>query len=200
MYSQNNEEEVILKECQRLSLTTGKLLDVGAYCTEAFSNSRALIEQGWQGVLVEPSPIPFMKLANAYAGNSNVVLVNAAVSPDKAKLVKWFDSNGDALSSTSPLHVAKWEAAKVKFTVFYVYLLPMIDLFDQFGFNFDFINIDVEGANMDMFQALPWPALTGTRILCVEHDGRQLEMKALAARYGFHPLSLNAENIIFNKP
>lgn len=198
-YSQNDEESVIINELTRMGVSTGKLLDIGAYCTEAFSNSRALIENGWSGVLIEPSPVPFLKLAGAYADNPNVTLINAAVSTNKAKLVRWYDSNGDALSTTCVEHKTKWEAARVKFSVFWIYMLPMIDIFDQFGFDFDFISVDVESTNFDMFRALPWNALKNTKIVCVEHDGFHGEMAAHAAEFGFKPIKLNAENLILSR-
>lgn len=197
-YSQNNEQEVILKTLG--TIPPGRLLDIGAYAPEAFSNSRALIEQGWRAVLVEPSPEPFNALKNFYANNPLITLVNAAVAPAQARLVEWFDSGGDAISTTNPAHREKWEKGwKVKFTSFWVYTMPMIELFDKFGFDFDFINIDVESTNLEVFLALPWKALKQTKIICVEHDYHQNDMAQIAGAYGFRALSMNGENLILTR-
>lgn len=199
-YSQNNEQAVIVDEFKRLGVEKGRLLEIGAYDPCAFSNSRALIEQGWMAVLVEPSPKPFSTLLAAYGNNEKIALVNAAISPAHAKLVEWFDSGGDAISTTNPAHKAKWEAGwKVKFTSFWVFTMPMSALFDQFGFDFEFINIDVESTNLELFRALPWAALKQTKIICVEHDAHQHEMSQLAAQHGFHPLAMNGENLILTR-
>jgi FkbM family methyltransferase len=200
-YSQNNEEEIIVAEFARLKVSSGRFLDIGAWDGKGFSNTYRLAELGWRGVCVEASPTVFPGLIKNHANNPNVVLVNAAVAPVHAKLVEWFDSGGDAISTTNPAHKDKWEKGwKVKYTAFWVYTMPMIALFDQFGFDFDFINIDVESTNIELFRALPWASLKGTKIICVEHDYHQQEMAQLAAQYGFQPLAMNGENLILVRP
>jgi len=200
MWSQNNEEEVILDEFTRIGVTTGRFLDIGAWDGKGFSNTYRLSELGWTGVCVEPSPTVFPSLIKNHQGNPGIILVNAAVSAGPAKLVQWFDSGGDAISTTNPAHKEKWETGwKVKYSTFWVYTMPMLTLFDQFGFNFEFINIDVESTNLEMFRALPWAALTMTKVICVEHDGCQHEMSKLAAQHGFNALHMNGENLIFTR-
>jgi FkbM family methyltransferase len=199
-YSQNNEEEVIIAEFARMNVQSGRFLDIGAWDGKGFSNTYRLAELGWKGVCVEASPTVFPGLAKNHAGNPNIVLVNAAIAPSQSKLVEWFDSGGDAISTTNPAHKAKWEAGwKVKYTTFWVYTMPMIALFDQFGFDFDFINIDVESTNLELFRALPWAALKQTKVICVEHDLHQHEMSKLAAEYGFHALAMNGENLLLTR-
>ncbi len=77
--------------------------------------------------------------------------------------------------------------------------MPLSALFDQFGFDFDFINIDVESTNLELFRALPWAALKATKVICVEHDYNQQEMAKLAGEHGFFPLSMNGENLILTR-
>ena len=77
--------------------------------------------------------------------------------------------------------------------------MPMSALFKQFGYDFDFINIDVEGTNAEMFRALPRAALKQAKLICVEHDGCQHQMSQLAAANGFHALHRNGENLIFTR-
>ena len=200
MYSQNNEEEIIVAEFKRMAVASGRFLDIGAWDGKGFSNTFRLAELDWSGVCVEASPTVFPGLVKNHAGNTKIILVNAAVSAGPAKLVEWFDSGGDAISTTSPAHKDKWEKGwKVNFSKFWVHTMPMIALFDQFGFDFDFINIDVESTNMEMFRALPWAALKHTKVICVEHDLNQHEMAKLAQKHGFHALSMNGENLILTR-
>lgn len=199
-YSQNNEEEIIVAEFERLGIKEGRFLDIGAWDGKGFSNTFRLAELGWRGVCVEASPTVFPSLIKNHAGNAKIALVNAVVAPAQTKLVQWFDSGGDAISSTNPAHVAKWEAGwKVKFTPFWVFTMPILTLFDQFGFDFDFINIDVESTNLELFLALPWKAIKQTKIICVEHDYRQNDMAQIAGTYGFRALSMNGENLILTR-
>ena len=200
MFSQNNEEEIILAEFARLGVQTGRFLEIGAWDGKCFSNTYRLAELGWKGVCVEPSPTVFPSLVKNHANNPLISLVNAAVSPHQAKLVEWFDSGGDAISTTSSAHKEKWEkGCKVKFTHFWIFTMPLAELFDNFGFDFDFINIDVESTNLELFRALPWAALKQTKLICVEHDSYQQEMSLLAGQHGFFPTHLNGENLILTR-
>ena len=56
LYSQNNEQTYILEAFAEKS--DGRFLDIGAYDAKLLSNTRALYERGWSGVMVEPSPGP----------------------------------------------------------------------------------------------------------------------------------------------
>ena len=199
-YSQNNEEEIILAEFKRLAVDKGRFLDIGAWEGKGFSNTYRLAELGWRGVCVEPSPSAFSGLIKNHADHPLITLVNAAVA-QSARLVEWYDSNGDAISTTSIPHKTKWEVGwKVKFTQFFVYTLPIITLFDHFGYDFDFINIDVESTNLDLFVALPWPRIKDkTKVICIEHDGHYNDMDTFAAQYGYHPVAVNHENLILSK-
>lgn len=199
-YSQNNEEQVIIAELGRMNVQSGRFLEIGAWDGKGFSNTYRLAELGWRGVCVEPSPSVFPALIKNHAGNPNITLVNAAVSPAQAKLVEWFDSGGDAISTTNPAHKDKWEKGwNAKFTSFWIYTMPLSTLFDQFGFDFDFINIDVESTNLELFRAVPWVALKQCKIICVEHDLRHQEMAQLVAQFGFSPIALNGENLILSR-
>lgn len=196
-YSQNDEQTHILRA---LEGTTGRLLDIGAYAPEAFSNNRALIENGWKAVLVEPSPGPFQLLMTAYRDNPNVTLVNVAVTPGPSKLTQWFDSGGDALSTTSEAHKAKWEAgSSVRFIPMWVHMLSIDDLLLQFGLDFDFINIDVESANIGIFRGMPFHRMPKLKVVCIEHDGYTSEVVRTLAPLGFSLVYTNAENAVLTR-
>lgn len=194
MYSQNNEEEIIGSQFPGFK---GRFLDIGAYDGKTFSNTLKLVENGWSGVCVEASPIVFPKLLEQHKNNPSIQLVLAAVEPNGPRLVTWYDSGGDAVSTTELPHVHKWEAgSNVKFSAFTVYTLPLKHLFLKFGFDYDFINIDVESANLELFKAMPWVSLTQTKVVCVEHDMHHEEMLALLAPLGYHQIGWNGENLI----
>ena len=193
-YSQNNEETVITS---RLSGILGRFLDIGAYDGRTFSNTLRLAELGWSGVCVEASPTVFPKLLATHSANPRITLVLAAISPAQSQLVKWYDSQGDAVSTTVLPHKIKWEqGSAVRFQEFYRYTVPLTALCVEFGYNFEFINIDVEATNFALFTSLPWKMLDHTKVICVEHDNHVSEMATYASVYGFKQISLNAENLI----
>lgn len=196
-YSQNDEQAILAGLLSHVS--KGHLLDIGAYVPDTFSNSRSLIDDGWSAVLVEPSPVPFTALLRHYGGNPKVQLVNVAVSPTVGGWVEFYDSDGDAISSCSIEHKAKWEAGhKVTFRAYSLCTVTVASLLARFGSAFDFINLDVEGVNLEIFRALPfW--LPRLKVICVEHDGHVSEMQNLAAPFGFKAVMVNNENLILSR-
>jgi FkbM family methyltransferase len=198
-YSQNNEETVILALLEKAGYGQGRFLDIGAYDGKTFSNTLRLAELGWSGVCVEPSPTAFTGLLKVHQANPEIILVQAAVSTDGGWL-DFYDSGGDAVSSSDLAHVAKWNKnAGVKFTRFALKSVSIEELFTKFGTSYDFINLDVESLNWALFQAFPWEWLERTQVICVEHDGHADAMVAIASGHGFRKVEQNAENLILTR-
>ena len=201
-YSQNDEQTHILNyfdilEGEKIDHVM-RFLEIGAYDPIALSNTRALVELGWQGVYVEPAPDNAARFLKEYKNRDDIILVNAAIGL-KSELVRFYDSGGDALSTMSPEHMVKWN--NVKFTPYFTKTITLDELFAAVGSNFSFINLDVEGLNRDLFHALPLKELkeNGLRLLCVEHDGFYEEMKSAMVDLGYSVLSFNGENLIFGR-
>jgi FkbM family methyltransferase len=201
MYSQNNEEELIL---EKFSTYGGKFLDIGAYDGKKFSNTFALLERGWSGVMVEPSPCVFVKLMeNTKEFKDRVSLVNCAVSI-KSEILLFHDSGGDALSTSDEAHREKWEkGSSVSFRKMFVKTITIKEILDLFGYDFSFINIDVEGQNYKLYEEIKelirFGKLPQLKMICIEHDGQHLSMQKEMKFFGFEKVLLNGENIIFWK-
>lgn len=195
MYSQNREEEVILANLA----AEGKFLDIGAYDGVVFSNTRALLEKGWGGVLVEPSPIVFSQLIQNTEGyQDRVTLVNGAVVSGESSFVTFYDSMGDAISGYDPAHLDKWDG-HLKWRPFVIQTMNILSLLDRIGTEFDFVNIDTEGTNMELLQAMPWSEMPTVKMVCIEYDNKAPEMTKIMEEYGFYLIHRNGENLIFQK-
>lgn len=198
-YSQNNEETIIVDYFQSNHAALHRFLEIGAYDPVALSNTRRLVELGWSGVYVEPAPDNAARFLRQYRGNPNILLVNAAIGLE-SRLITFYDSGGDAVSTASPEHVQKWEAgSSVRFAPYLTKTITLQELFGAVSHNFSFINLDVESLNIDLFRQLPFDLLKGSglQLLCVEHDGHYEEMRATMHQHGFRELSFNGENLIF---
>jgi FkbM family methyltransferase len=176
MKSQYNEEEIIL----RYAIQPARFLEIGAYDGVFLSNTYCLLERGWTGVMVEPSPEAFLKLRdNLKQFQDNIQLVNCAIG-DKHGLTKFFEcdeSSTDYIKSIStviPSHVQWWGSQnsypKPRFREFHVATVPLIDVLNQFGYDFGFVNIDVEGANEMVLSQLPVSKMDCLQLICVEKD------------------------------
>ena len=190
MYSQNNEEKIILQKFAKIN--DGKFLDIGAFDAFALSNTRALFEKGSSGVMVEPSPPRIEVLKRQIDDEPRIQLCEKAISSTSG-FVKFFYTS-DALSTIEEKHLIKWN--KHKFTESEVETITPNMLFDQYGYDFDFISLDVESNNLDVIQHIPFEKLTNLKMICVEHDTYYKEMTSLLAKYDFKVVLRNPENII----
>ena len=193
-YSQNAEE---LHIARIVGDRPGRFLDIGAYNPKLFSNTRALYERGWSGVMVEASPGPFLDLLAEYGNDVRIELVCAAVAIEPS-LVKFYHSEAGVATSNEP-HYQKWRD-RAKFDGdFWTPGVTPSDLFRRFGREFDFINIDVEGGSAELFLNILSlrPGPIKPKCWCVEHDGRQEELTKAAVLKGYALYHQNGENVIF---
>ncbi len=193
-YSQNDEEQHILRILQHLDLTPRRFLDIGAYNPKLFSNTRRLFELGWNGVMIEPAPGPFLDLLIEYGNCPRIQLVCAAVGTTRG-LVTFHNSEAGTATSNEP-HYQKWRDTTKYEGAFNVAVVTMDDLISKFGREFEFVNIDAEGDSADLFL---WALRLRLRpkCFCVEHDARHEELTRVALLHGYVREHLNGENVIF---
>lgn len=193
-FSQNDEQDHILGHF--LHEFHGRFLDIGAYDGITFSNTRALLERGWSGIYVEPSPavLPSLRIA---AQGWPVAIVDCAVS-DAAGELKWWDC-ADGVATSNAGHRKRW-ASQVTYQPCTVKAITPPQLIDLTGTDFNFVNIDVEGCNLDVVQLMPWERLDKCSLVCVEHDRNIPNIKSHLRRFGFvNEVTWNAENLLLSK-
>lgn len=197
-FSQNDEELVLLRIFNNRihdDQPRGRFLDIGAYDGSTYSNTRRLADFGWGGVCVEPSPQAFTMLLGRYRKNPEIKLVHAAIGSGRLEV---FHNSGGLVSSISDAHVAKWKTDAV-FAPYLVRTCTVAELIDAIGVDFDFLNLDIEGENMRVFNELPDALFSRLHCVCVEHDGRTDEIINKLSPFGFQWRAQNAENVILAK-
>lgn len=190
-YSQGREEEIILRKIAPLE-GPRCVLDIGAFDGVTFSNSRALIERGWRGILIEPNPFAFQKLLELYGDNPKATLINAAMGEEK-NLIKFHE--GGIYSTTTPQE--KFKNA-TKWREYWVMQLTMSTLMNQVNVQADVISIDVEGKSFELLKLIPIVSWA-PHVIVVEHDARMVEITQWAADRGYGVCGLSPENIILLK-
>ena len=191
MYSQNDEEKYIL---EAVGDAPGVFLDIGAWDGKTFSNTAALVDRGWSGVLVEPSPSSFNTLLARYGSNPKLQLVHAAVGADSG-LVKWWDSGGDGVSTSSPAHYATWRETATYFPPYYLAQICLFNLWDTFPDvrEADVISIDTEGTSGELFKM----ALSlgfHPKVWIVEYDLKDVEL--IECNRHYECVYKSSENIV----
>lgn len=179
-YSQYQEDARAVEILDRWKIGQGRVLEIGAYDPKALSNSRALIEDGWEAVLIEPSPAHVAALAREYSGNPRVTLLAAPVTVHGGIIT--LELTDDALSGeTIP---EQWRETGGYYGRGKFLSISMADLLTHFGGDFDIVSIDTETTSVDLFAEMihcgPRP-----RVVILEHDRRHEEIAAIsgAANY-----------------
>ncbi len=191
-YSQGSEEDFILEYFK--DVQEGFFLDIGSYNPEIFSNVRALFERGWSGICIEPSNDPYNVLKEAYKG-TDVEVFNCAIGTETGMFDFW-DSNGDALSSTDPAHIKKWtENYGSTFTKTTKQFYTLEDLIEQSTYkSFNFVSIDVENDRLGI-DILKQVELYSVGMVCLE-VGYDLRGEVKSYMEGWKEIYSNAENIL----
>jgi hypothetical protein len=107
----------------------------------------------------------------AYAGNDRVQIVNAGVAVS-AGFKKFYSNTEDAaacdmLSSFSEEHRIK--CAAYPFREIWIAAVDWAMLLEMTGAPFEFVNIDVEGTNVAILDAMPFD-LVQPQMVCIEMD------------------------------
>ncbi len=186
--------------------TLGSFLDIGANDGIMYSNTYNLFLKGWAGVLIEPSPKAFARLAALYQ-DKNVELYQKAIITQPAESVSLWEStehmtNGDVglLSTTIHSEIKKWERTPTAFQEIQVPSCTISELLSLSKYTkFDFISIDTEGLDYEILLQIN-PVSLGTRALCIEYNGIEPQkyishMQQLGYRVGLK----NGVNLIFVK-
>jgi FkbM family methyltransferase len=194
MYSQNNEEEIILNYFKG---KIGKFLDIGAYNPFNLSNTRALVELGWKGIYIEPSSSCFSSFVDTYKDDPNIQLFNFALGDHNGK-VDFYDSGGDAISTLDLGHKDKWEkGSSIQYKKTTVDLVSTEEFFLEHGKDIDFLSLDTESTNIQIFDQIPSSFWDRVSLFCIEHDNRVDYIQSKLP--SFRQLLFNPENLILGK-
>lgn len=175
---------------------SGNFLDVGAWDGKTFSNTLALAERGWKGVLVEANPLMVLPLLERYGGRDGVRVLQALVVPERCEqrcLPFWITRDG--VSTADEGHYEKWKDKAQYLGRVWLPALAAEDLVNEVVGDVDFVNVDVEGSSVDV--ALALVVAMGKRgrtckVWCIEHDG---EVEVLR-KAGFNIVWCNHTNAI----
>lgn len=191
MYSQNNEEEIMLNY---FGDYIGTFLDLGSYTGVELSNVRALAEKGWTGVMVEASPTVFKKLQENYDG-FDVQMYNCAIG-DKTGIFEFHD-NHHAVGTLYKTETQRWKG-KQDFNKINVPCVEINDFLNDLKIpTYDFISCDIEGEDLNVISRIDLKKY-GVKLICVEFNGKDKnKFDSIIIPQGFNLISKNSENLIY---
>lgn len=195
MYSQNNEEEIILNHFKE---RTGTFLDLGAYDGVSLSNTRALSERGWSGYCVEPIPEIFERLKANYSDNDKVKCMQFAMGEKNGTFPIY--KNDTYYSTLSVEETKRWVSTlDIKYQVDTVPVKTFESFYQENPVKFDFISIDCEGVDYEILTQIDLNKV-GCDLICVEHNSKETHKYIdYIAGFGFDVVHINMENLIMKR-
>ena len=125
-------------------------------------------------------------------------MVNSPVTVNGG-VIPFYESFGDGISTINTSSKEVWERnPNVKFRKIYLTSLTLIDVYNIHKTSFDFVNIDVEGENINLLKTFPFH-LTVPKLICIEHDNLDAEIMKVVSEYGYKVLDRNPENLILKR-
>jgi FkbM family methyltransferase len=135
------------------SQPTGKFLSIGA--ANGIDQTWALLHKGWSGVYCEPDPVALTSvdghglLRATKDFSDRVMVVNAAIAATSG--VCQFYINHTIALSTTKLHLSDTSSRPI-----IINSLGVNQLLDYVGEDFDYVQIDAEGADHEIITAIDW--------------------------------------------
>ncbi|HIJ71780.1 MAG TPA: FkbM family methyltransferase [Planctomycetes bacterium] len=196
-YSQLDEDHHITQYFAKIfGNAPGKFLDIGANNGITFSNTRRLLELGWNGVCVEPDPFAFGDLVKNNANGEKVVLINAGMNIQRG-LCKFHIFNDTLLSSLNADQEQTWHTHSKRGEI-YINTVTWDDIFKITGTGFNFVNIDAEGVSVKLLSTFPFEQLL-PNMFCVEHDGDYGSIHKILKDKGYREYHTNSLNCLYVK-
>lgn len=188
--SQNGEAKII---ADFFGSYVGYFIDIGAAGGVSLSNTFELGMKDWRGLFVEASPIHFYNLVSNYIHRGYFEFVNAALWSER-KVMK-FNLNAGFYSSLIPKDEQGLFMAS--------YWVPTVTPGDLFYIqpNADFISLDIEGADLEVFPGL-MEHYPDCKLICVEHgnnDAIRERWNTEFARFKLKVIADTSENYIAAK-
>lgn len=191
-HSQKDEDFAIQRSVEHIR--NGRFLDIGAYDGVNYSNTMALVELGWSGVMVEPGLQAFIKLLENHGTNDKLTLIHAAITVDPGAKKFW---NCPTTFSTTEISNRDKFIHEGFSQPFWVQGMSLQELWYGFccaGGSIDVLSIDTEGTSVDLFKRFMARGFARPRCICVEHDGRRSEV--MQSIVGYKVIMENEENIV----
>lgn len=216
MFSQNREEEAILKAFESPAGNTkiGTLLSIGENDGVTLSNSRALILKGWEADLVEPDPAALEKLKALYSSGIHdatsferevkIFPVAVGVRNEKTDFYSTGThlNKGDTglLSTLIADELKRFPGSKDNAKIVPVTVVNFETLLLMTGRKYyDFVSIDAEGMDLDILKQIDFTALQ-TKCICVEWNSKDRHLyDRVVYRFGFILSYISAENLVYVK-
>ena len=154
----------------------GFYVDVGAFSPKTYSNTYMFYHQGWRGINIDPSPGGMQAFVKLRPHDQNLEIGVSDVAGER-DFFHW--SVPAVVNTLSPEHARHWtQVLGRQPRVTRIKVLPLRTIFDQYlpqGQAISFMNIDVEGHDLEVLRSNDWTRYRPELVL-VELDSEEIEV------------------------
>jgi len=179
-YSQHGEESILIDYFTINSPKYKYLVDVGAYGKE-LSNTFALLNFGWHGLLIEANPSRIPIIQNDFK-NLDVKIINNAITPYPENTYLYINSVSGNDSLLSTWHLGTRTKKRVKVIP---RTLSDVLLENSTPLDFDLLSIDIEGMDFCVMEHLFNHSLYRPDIIITEIDSYEKPL-SFFSHFGYY--------------
>lgn len=189
-------EEVFLKEFFA-GKKNGVYVDVGAYQPFRFSNTQWAYELGWRGINIEPNAAGYEKFLWARPQDVNL---NCGIAETEGE-ISYYEFEEGALNTFDRKEIA--DTAKIK-KIQKIPTRRLDSIFEEYHVGqIDFLDIDVEGMELNVLASNNWALYRPTIILCEQRIDLIDVMKSDIYKYmkqnGYEAMSKYNRTVIYKE-
>ncbi len=199
-YSQEGEDIILEKYFERQK--SGFYIDIGAYHPFRFSNTYKLYLRGWYGINIDANP-EGIDLCKKY--RSRDISINAVIALDEREYTYYRFKHPAHNTISDRESEQKIKNGKVLLSRERVTSKPLslvLSPFIQKIKKIDYLNIDVEGKDLEVLESFPWdtyhPGLIGIETGNIEFDAiNKSEIGQYLREKGYKPMSKTYNTTFF---
>jgi FkbM family methyltransferase len=204
-HSTNGEDDALFAYFKGQGINNGRFLDIGASNGITLSNTHLFALAGWKGICIDANAQELFNLNTLYWDNPNIEIVEGCISDSHGLKEFWNAKSANISTSSKRMQDRGRERTGARKCLVAGFTLH--DIWERFGDQYDFINIDLEDGSLPIMRGLPDNVLDHSKAICVEHldprwyfgENEEAEIKAWGETKGFKFFMRTDENVLLVK-
>lgn len=188
-------EDMILRHLLGSDRMSGFYIDVGAFHPTRGSNTYFFYLNGWRGINVEARPDSKKLFDKVRPRDTNLEI---GVSRERGEMTYYFIAEDSPMNSFSPEFLKQIEMLEhVKETIA-IPTLPLAHILERHlpqGQAIDFMNVDVEGHDLEVLESNDWQRFR-PKVIVVEDEELDPRESVIVRTMKTHGYELCAQNVI----
>jgi FkbM family methyltransferase len=188
-------EDMVLRHLLGSDKMSGFYIDVGAFHPTLFSNTYFFYLNGWRGINVEARPGSKPLFDKVRPRDINLEI---AVSRTRGELTYYFIAEDSPMNSFSPDFLKQIQMLGHVKQEIAIPTMPLAEILERHlpkGQTIDFLNVDVEGHDLEVLESNDWQRFR-PKVIVVEDEGLNPQESAIVRTMNTHGYELCAQNVI----